>query len=325
MRALLATGLCVVGLAGGGTAVPIEKTSPDYTEEALVAELEGTVLLTGFIGDDGYARELKVKRPLGLGLDEKAEEAVQHWLFEPGSRSEDIAVDFALPSKQSRWHLIHMDFDPPKGASRPTVLSAYYPRADGILGADAIAEGRLLGAMGRQGFAVLKFDVDESGVPVRIQVTRSSLDLWGDEAVEVVRHWRFKPGMKDHVAAAIPCTLELAWGAFDFSSTQISRIRDATDTPPKFAEPKPKLISSTPVEYSEEARKAGLEGAVLVSLIVGEDGQPREARVERGLGLGLDENALDAVDQWRFNPVLLNGQPQLIRTIIQIDFRLKPK
>jgi hypothetical protein len=46
---------------------PIQKTDPEYTEEARVAELEGTVVLSGVIGDDGFAHDLEVLRPLGAG------------------------------------------------------------------------------------------------------------------------------------------------------------------------------------------------------------------------------------------------------------------
>ena len=63
----------------------IQKTDPEYTEEARVAELEGTVVLGGAIGEDGFAHDLEVLRPLGLGLDEKAIEAVKQWHFQPSS------------------------------------------------------------------------------------------------------------------------------------------------------------------------------------------------------------------------------------------------
>lgn len=103
-------------------AKPIEASPADYTEEAAIAELEGTVLLEGVIGADGQAQDLTVLRPLGLGLDESAIAAVRQWLFDPGrtdgqdgSNRRIIAVDFLLSSKRSRWHLIRADFKPPSG------------------------------------------------------------------------------------------------------------------------------------------------------------------------------------------------------------------
>jgi periplasmic protein TonB len=54
--------------------------------------------------------------------------------------------------------------------------------------------------------------------------------------------------------------------------------------------------------YSEEARKTKLQGLVLLSVLVGADGRAKEVRVIRGLGMGLDENAIEAVRNCQFIP-----------------------
>jgi TonB family protein len=71
---------------GGGVSAPvlIHKTEPEYTEEARAAKYQGTVLLYVEIDRDGNATNIKVQRSLGLGLDEKAVEAVKQWKFKPG-------------------------------------------------------------------------------------------------------------------------------------------------------------------------------------------------------------------------------------------------
>jgi TonB family protein len=73
---------------GGGVSSPVllRKVEPDYTEEARKAKYEGTVLLYAEIGADGRATNIKVQRSLGLGLDEKAIEAVKQWQFKPGEK-----------------------------------------------------------------------------------------------------------------------------------------------------------------------------------------------------------------------------------------------
>jgi len=73
---------------GGGVFAPtlIYKVEPEYTEEARQAELQGTVLLYAQIGPDGKAINMKVLRGIGLGLDEKAMEAVTRWQFKPGMK-----------------------------------------------------------------------------------------------------------------------------------------------------------------------------------------------------------------------------------------------
>jgi TonB family protein len=73
---------------GGGVSAPtlLYKEEPDYTEEARAAKLQGTVVLYVEINPTGTATNKKVRRGLGLGLDEKAVEAVEKWKFKPGEK-----------------------------------------------------------------------------------------------------------------------------------------------------------------------------------------------------------------------------------------------
>jgi hypothetical protein len=207
----------------------VEKIPADYSDEAHIAELEGTVLLEGFIGEDGMAHDLSVLRPLGLGLDEKAIESVRQWLFMPSWTSERsvIAVDFFLSSKLSRWHLAGVDFSAPSGVERPAFLNAPYPGGAGVLGNAAIEEGQLLGAIGRQAMATVSFDINELGMPVHIQARAASEPTWGPEAVTLVSGWRFKPGIKDGLPVSVPCTVDLIWGSRNLTATIADAFRKA--------------------------------------------------------------------------------------------------
>jgi TonB family protein len=71
---------------GGGVTAPtlVYKVEPEYSEEARKAKYQGTVVLYVEVDPTGHARNLKVVRSLGLGLDEKAIEAVNKWKFRPG-------------------------------------------------------------------------------------------------------------------------------------------------------------------------------------------------------------------------------------------------
>ena len=71
---------------GGGVTAPslLSKVEPEYSEEARRAKYQGTVVLYVEVYPDGKAHNLKVLRSLGLGLDEKAIEAVNKWRFRPG-------------------------------------------------------------------------------------------------------------------------------------------------------------------------------------------------------------------------------------------------
>jgi TonB family protein len=73
---------------GGGVSAPVAiyKVEPEYSEEARKAKFQGTVVLSIVIDANGLPTNFKVVRPLGLGLDEKAIEAVQKWRFLPGKK-----------------------------------------------------------------------------------------------------------------------------------------------------------------------------------------------------------------------------------------------
>ena len=84
----------------------------------------------------------------------------------------------------------------------------------------------------------------------------------------------------------------------------------------------PVLIYSVEPEFSEEARKAKVAGNVLVNLWVDTNGNPSHVRVIRGVGMGLDEKARDAVLQYKFRPAMENGKPVLVELNVEVNFQI---
>lgn len=74
--------------------------------------------------------------------------------------------------------------------------------------------------------------------------------------------------------------------------------------------------------YSEEARKAKLQGTVTLAIIVEADGSVRDAHVVKPVGLGLDEKAVETVATWKFKPAKRNGVPVPVRVLVEVTFRL---
>jgi len=90
---------------GGGVSAPVAtyKPEPEYSEEARKAKYQGEVWLSVVVDEKGVPQQIKVTRKLGLGLDEKAIEAVSKWRFKPGMKDgkpvavqATIAVSFHL-------------------------------------------------------------------------------------------------------------------------------------------------------------------------------------------------------------------------------------
>ena len=84
----------------------------------------------------------------------------------------------------------------------------------------------------------------------------------------------------------------------------------------------PSILFKVEPEYSEEARKAKFQGTVLLFVVVDEKGNPRDIKVLRRLGLGLDEKAVEAVDKWKFSPGKKDGTPVPVQAQIEVNFRL---
>jgi TonB family protein len=86
--------------------VVVSQVPPKYDEQARVAKIEGSVLLSLVVDESGAARNIKVVRSLAPGLDQKAIEAVRQWKFRPGQKDGNpvavqaqIQVTFRLPDK----------------------------------------------------------------------------------------------------------------------------------------------------------------------------------------------------------------------------------
>jgi TonB family protein len=84
----------------------------------------------------------------------------------------------------------------------------------------------------------------------------------------------------------------------------------------------PRAIYDPDPEYSEEARNAKYQGTVVLQIVAGADGLPRDIQIRRSLGLGLDEKAIEAVKKWRFEPAKKDGRAVAVLVNIEVNFRL---
>ena len=85
---------------------------------------------------------------------------------------------------------------------------------------------------------------------------------------------------------------------------------------------KPVITYQPEAEFSEEARKAKFSGNVEVYLWVDESGSPSHIRVVRGVGMGLDEKAIEAVRQYKFKPAMKDGKPVKVDLYIDVNFQI---
>ena len=90
----------------------------------------------------------------------------------------------------------------------------------------------------------------------------------------------------------------------------------------------PRKITAVSPKYTEEARKEGLQGLVILQATITDEGLVEEIEVVEGLPLGLTEQAVEALRQWTFEPATLDGKPVAVYYNLTFNFRLekdKPK
>jgi TonB family protein len=84
----------------------------------------------------------------------------------------------------------------------------------------------------------------------------------------------------------------------------------------------PKLISKAEPEYTVEARRAKIEGTVVLYVEIRPDGRAHNLRVTRSLDAGLDQKAMEAIEKWTFQPGQKDGKPVAVAATIEVNFRL---
>jgi TonB family protein len=85
----------------------------------------------------------------------------------------------------------------------------------------------------------------------------------------------------------------------------------------------PMVVYRVDPEYSEEARRARYQGTVVLEAVVRKDGKVDVLHLVRSLGFGLDQNAIEALKEWRFRPATKNGVPVDVTLNIEVRFNLR--
>jgi TonB family protein len=85
----------------------------------------------------------------------------------------------------------------------------------------------------------------------------------------------------------------------------------------------PGVVSKVEPAYTNDARKAHIQGLVLLALVIDPKGSPKNVRVARSLDKGLDKQAIVAIQKWHFSPGVKDGKPVRVAANIQVNFQLR--
>lgn len=169
--------------------------------EAQLARLHGTVVLDALVGENGLARDIRVVRSMGMGLDENAIEAVKsnRWWFTPGMNNgvpvtATTTVEVNVGFSDADWSLTSAKFDTPAGADRPVLIRAPYPSLSRL--------------NEKHGTVTVSLDITREGIPENLHAERSSDSALENEAMSIARDWRFRPAKQDGNPIPVHCTLD---------------------------------------------------------------------------------------------------------------------
>jgi TonB family protein len=161
-----------------------------------------------------------------------------------------------------------------------------------------------------------------------------------DPSLRAVRQWRFHPVFVKGESVETTYRVKIRFNLLlreAISEVAVESPRETAPAPntPNEADPEggvyklgqngvipPRPIYSPVPEFSEKARKAGEQGTVTVSLIVGDDGKPRGARVMCSSVPGLNDVAVETIKTWRFEPATKARKPIAVEMAVEVDFKL---
>lgn len=268
----------------------IYKVDPVYPPIAKAAHVQGIVVLHAHISKTGTIEDLQVISGAPM-LTPSAIDAVRQWKYKPYTVNGDptevettININFALapPDLSCTYYDPHNIAHPGTCEENPTDRGTYSCRAD---------DNREL----IQSQSSCEFKVK------RLQAPNDNADA---SSIQIA------PPQSPQNRPPVSATNHPA----EYDGTPLRKIGNGVTSP--------MLIYKVDPQYSPEARSAKFSGVVLVNLIVDAQGNPQNVHIVRGVGMGLDEKALEAIKHYKFRPAYEAGKPVPTELNVEVNFQV---
>jgi len=182
-----------------------------------------------------------------------------------------------------------------------------------------------------QGMTVLAMVIGVNGIPVHIQVLHKHGDAFDQASIDAIKHSSFVPGRLGDKPVPVWIDIRVVFRANhsqtvpqvliterDLPVPDASRLEDKHHNPLSYTPPFP--IHAVDADFSDPFTTHPYVQVAIITVLVGEDGLPKEVLVKRGLGFELDKKGETAVWQYRFLPATNRGKPIVARTDVMVDF-----
>ncbi|MGB6865339.1 MAG: energy transducer TonB [Candidatus Aminicenantaceae bacterium] len=175
-----------------------------------------------------------------------------------------------------------------------------------------------------EGVVILGVRTDVYGRVERVMIYRSITPLLNKPAIDAVRQWVYEPLIVD--GKPVPAVFTVTVG-FKLNGDE-DKIEDIDEMTKGAVRAKdqiapPKLIKKVDPVYPEEARAEGIQGVVILEIMTDEKGEVVRVKILKSESSILNDAAVDAVRQWKYEPLILKGKPTPVIFTITVAFRLK--
>jgi TonB family protein len=283
---------------------PRHSLTVGYTQEARDAQLQGLVDVAFVISEKGDVQDVRLRRGLGFGLDQIAMDAAHKLTYDPPANGKRVPQILQIPFRldpRLPWEVDGSNLSAAargvSGARVKPVLKKYVPPTTSACPAGI-------------SYTAFTLQVGKDGSPSDLAITAAPNDDVKAAVAAAVAQWRFQPATD-------------ALGPVPSGGTMVLRCTTPGET--MFADVEntmPSVVYKVDPEYSQKARQAKINGSVTASLFVETDGTPSAIRIVKGIGDGLDEEAVYGIMQWRFQPATRNGKPHRQAATVNVNFRI---
>jgi TonB family protein len=164
---------------------------------------------------------------------------------------------------------------------------------------------------GLQGTVLLEATIDIHGKVENLKVVKGEHDILNQAALEAVKQWVYEPYLLD----GIPAPQE-------FHVTIRFNLNGDKEKKEESSKIIPKRINKVDPVYPEEARKSGLSGIVMLDATIDIHGKVDKLKVVKGEHEILNKAAVEAVKQWVYEPVVIDGKPVPVKFTVTVKFAL---
>jgi TonB family protein len=174
-----------------------------------------------------------------------------------------------------------------------------------------------------QGSVVLRAVISKTGTIEDLKVVSGPKELT-ESAIDAVKRWKYLPYLLNSQPVEVDTTITVNYMLEGSAEIKTPENVDASGEQPKKAGgaiSAPVLLYAPEPEFSAQAREDKVSGNVKLSLWVDEKGRPSHVHVVKGVGHGLDEKAIEAVQAYKFKPAMEHGKPVLVSLNVEVNFQ----